>query len=139
MGFRSILFGKKGRVNVGNVVELIKERAARFRGGRGMVLVIQEGLCLQIYLFNGRPYCSWRYVKGQFSTDRGSEAFLEGTPLKAVLKETEHDKLRAALQCVFSDCDMSVTPLWKLNPYASDYDIMRKLHKNDYGIRISFQ
>ena len=124
------------QVGVLGVRDLIYERAAKFKAGRGMVLVLQEGRRVRLYFFNGNPKVSWSYTNGQLSLSREGQTVLDRSPVELVLKSGEEDHL-ASLQSWFSRCDSTVDPLWKRDPGTWDYQL-EKLHQFDLGIRISF-
>jgi hypothetical protein len=147
MGLWKRLFGgnepggssEEGRVGAREIGDLISERAARFRGGRGMVLILQEGLRVRVFFFNGVPRCSWNYTNEQLSLDRVVQIIQEGPPVEFALREREIASLAPALRTKFSRCETSVQPLWHLDPNAWDYEVMRSMHEHDVGIRISFE
>lgn len=146
MGLWQRLFGgsasagssEEGRVGAGEIGDLIAERAKHFRGGRGMVLVLQEGLRIRVYFFNGAPRCSWNYANEQLSLDRVAQTLQDGPPVEFALREREMASLASALRRRFGHCEVSVQALWHLDPNAWDYAVMKSLHEHDVGIRLSF-
>lgn len=127
------------RVSCMDVVRTIRERVSGFRRAKGMVVVLLEGCRVQIYLFDGIVRTSWGYNDHQFSTDRVGQTFLVGPPILLTLTVNTEALLPGILKKEFRDCDMSIGELWKLDPTAWDYEIMKTLHSNDVGIRISFE
>ena len=103
-----------------------------------MVLAIQEGRNIRLFFFNGYPKVSWNYTDGQLSLDRVGNAIIEGPPVGLVLKSGGQVKFAESLRAKFSKCDSTVGPLWKLDPGAWDYQVMKLQHQYDLGIRISF-
>jgi hypothetical protein len=73
MGFLNRIFGRarkpesseEGHIGAVQIGDIIADRAARFRGGRGMVLLLQEGLRIRAFFFDGVPRCSWNYTDNQ--------------------------------------------------------------------------
>ena len=128
-----------GRVSCMDIVEFIKSSVYSFEHNKGMVVVILEGCKVQIFLFDGVARTSWGYNNHQFSTDRVGQTFLIGPPsVFAVTLNTEH-LLAKAIQREFQRFDMSIGHLWKLDKTAWDYEAMEALHRDDVGIRISFE
>ena len=126
------------RVSCMDVVRTIRERVGQFRGAKGMVVVLLEGCRVQIYLFDGIARTSWGYNNQVFSTDRVGETALVGPPIVFALTLNNESLLAGILQKEFSECEMSIGKLWKLDPSAWDYEMMKALHGDDVGIRISF-
>jgi hypothetical protein len=122
-----------------DVVRTIRERVGQFRCKKGMVVVLLEGCRVQIYLFDGVARTSWGYNNHVFSTDRIGETFLVGPPIVLALTVNTESLLPGILQKEFSQCDMSIGKLWKLDPSAWDYEMMKAFHGDDVGIRISFE
>lgn len=126
------------RVSCMDVARTIRDRVAAFNRSSGMVVVLLEGCRVQIYYFDGVARTSWGYNNHQFSTDRVGETFLVGPPtVLALTVNTEH-LLTEVIEREFADYDMNIGPLWKLDPAAWDYEMMKALHEGDVGIRISF-
>lgn len=127
------------RVDCNEVVNAIQQRMRNFKNGKGMILVVQEACKVNVYYFNGHPKCSWNYTNHQLFTDRAGETFLEDKPEQYVLKINKEPNLASLIKQNFSSYEVSVNPLWKLNPQAWDYDAMKVMHEHDFGIRISIQ
>lgn len=125
------------RASCMDVVWIIRDRVATFRRSEGMVVVLLEGCRVQIYFFDGISRASWGYNNRQFSTDRVGEMFLVGPPTEIALTVNTEHLLPDVIKREFASCDMSVGPLWKLDPTAWDYEAMKVLHGGDVGIRIS--
>jgi len=121
-----------------DVVQLIGGRVAKFKHPKGMVVVLQEGCRVQIYFFDGVARTTWGYNNGQFTTDHVGEVFQLGPPSVMILTINTESLLLSVLQREFKQCDMKVGPLWQLDPTAWDYEMMKVLHADDVGIRISF-
>lgn len=128
-----------GRVSCEEVVDIICSKASNFTNGRGMVLILLEICEIQVYFFNGAPRVSWKYENHQFSTDRVGQTILEGPPLKFILRVNDESRLAKVIQKKFRQHDIGITPLWHLDRSASDYHIMEIMHRDDAGIRISFE
>lgn len=121
-----------------DVVQLIRDRVAKFKHPKGMVVVLLEGCRVQIYFFDGIARTSWGYNSGEFTTDRVGETFQLGPPIVMVLTINTESLLASVLQREFKQCDMKAGPLWRLDPTAWDYEMMKVMHAGDIGIRISF-
>ncbi len=126
------------QVGVREVGDLISERAARFKGGLGMVLILQEGRRVRLYFFNGNPKVSYSYTNEQLSLSSEGQRVLDKSPVEMVLKSGEDAKFALSLQAKFSKYDSTSGPLWRLDPSAWDYQVMKLQHQYDFGIRISF-
>jgi len=127
------------RVSCMDVVRMIRARVATFRRSKGMVVVLLEGCRVQIYFFDGISQTTWMYINHQFSTNRLGEMFLVGPPTEVVLAVDIKQPLAAVMKSEFACYDMSITPLWKLDRTAWDYEVMKALHGGDVDIRISFE
>ena len=127
-----------GDVSAREVAQAIQERAARFRGGRGMVVVIQDGFEVLLYYFDGISRYSWDWVEGQFSTDRLGRTFLELPPSQFTLRMDEEYELKSVLQETFRGHEMSVHPLHHVTKPGWDYAIQKAIHGVDCAVRISF-
>lgn len=126
------------RVSCMDIVRKIRSRVAAFKHPRGMVVVLLEGCQVQIYFFDGISRASWGYNTHQFSTDLVGQTFLVGAPMEFALTVNTESLLPDVLRREFSQHEMSIGSLWKLDPVAWDYEAMKVLHSNDFGIRISF-
>jgi len=126
------------RVSCMDVALIIRKRVGEFVQSQGMVVVVQEGCRVQIHYFDGIARTSWGYNNRQFSTDMVGRTFLVGPPTVLALSPGAEPELAAVLQREFAQCEMSVGKLWKLDPTAWDFEAMEALHRNDVGIRISF-
>ena len=126
------------RVSCMDIVRTIRSRVETFKHPKGMVVVLLEGCRVQIYFFDGIARTSWGYNNHQFSTDRVGQTFLVGFPLKFVLTVNTESLLPDVLRREFIQHEMSIGSLWKLDPNAWDYELMKVLHSNDLGIRVSF-
>lgn len=126
------------RVSCMDIVHLIKDSVSNFKSSEGMVVVLLEGYRVQIYLFDGISHVSWGYNNHIFSTDNIGKLFMVEPPLLLFLCMNTETLLPVVLKREFVDYDMSIGKLWKLNPQAWDYEMMRVLHENDISIRISF-
>ena len=126
------------RVSCMDIVRIIKDRVSNFKRSEGMVLVLLEGYRIQMYLFDGIAHTSWDYTNHIFSADQvGKESLIEPAIVLALSVNTE-TVLPIILQREFAEYDVNIGKLWKLDPNAFDYDIMKALHSNDIFIRISF-
>jgi hypothetical protein len=103
-----------------------------------MVVVLLEGCRVQMHFFDGVSRTSWGYNNHQFSTDLVGQTFLVGPPTQVFLTVNTESLLPGVLRKEFSRCEMSAQPLWRLNPNAWDYEVMKAMHSGDVGIRISF-
>jgi len=124
------------RVSCMDVVNIIKDNVSNFQKSEGMVVVLLEGFRIKIFMFDGIAHASWGYNNHIFSTD--STVFLIEPRIELLLSSNAQTLLSGILQREFSEFDMSIGNLWKLNPEGWDYDRMKALHGNDIGIRISF-
>jgi hypothetical protein len=132
--------GDVERVSCMDIVRIIRQQVAELKNSQAMVVVILEGLHVQIFFFDGISRVSWGYNNRQFSTDDVGRRFLVGPPFDCTLSiNADSDALLPkVLQREFSDCYISIGKLWRLDPHAWDYEQMKILHGNDVGIRISF-
>ncbi len=130
--------GRKS-VSCMDVVQIIRDCVSSFKGSEGMVVVILEGYRLQIYLFDGIAHTSWGYNNHIFSTDLVGKTFLIEPPVELSISTYADPMLPIILQKEFEDNDIKIGKLWKLNPQAPDYEMMKILHENDISIRISFE
>jgi hypothetical protein len=126
------------RVSCMDVVCTIRRQVAGFKRSSGMVVVLLEGCRVQIFFFDGIARTSWGYNNHKFSTDLVGQTFLIGPPTVLALTVNTESLLPRILQREFCHCDMSMGNLWQLDPSAWDYEVMKVLHSNDVGIRISF-
>jgi hypothetical protein len=116
------------RVSCMDVVRTIQARVASFGKSKGMVLVLLEGCRVRMYFFDGVSRTSWGYNNHQFSTDRVGETFLMGPPTEVALTVNTEHLLPDVMKREFAGRDMSIGPLWNLDPTAWDYEAMKALH-----------
>ena len=123
-----------------DIVQIIRQHVAEFKQSQGMVVVLLEGLRVQIFFFDGIAHASWGYNNEQFSTDAIGQKFLVGSPIVLALSSQANSDslLPEVVQREFANCDVSIGKLWRLDPTAWDYETMKVMHGNDVGIRISF-
>jgi hypothetical protein len=126
------------RVSCMDIVRTIRSCVAGFKHPKGMVVVLLEGCRVRIFVFDGIARTSWGYNNQQFSTDRIGQSFLVGPPMEFALTVNTESLLTDVLRREFGQHEMSIGSLWKLDPTAWDYEVMKVLHSNDFGIRISF-
>lgn len=126
------------RVSCMDIVRTIRSHVAAFKHPKGMVVVLLEGCRVRITFFDGIARTSWGYNNHQFSTDRVGQTFLVGPPMAFALTVNTESLLPDVLRREFSQHELSIGSLWKLDPTAWDYEAMKVLHSNHFGIRISF-
>lgn len=126
------------RVSCMDVVRTIKAKVAGFSGAAGMVVVLLEWRTVRIFLFDGIARVTWGYNNQVFSTDRIGQTYLVGPPITLALSVGSEPLLSRILQREFHGCEITVGKLWKFDPNAADYVMMELLHRDDVGVRISF-
>ena len=102
------------------ICDLIANGVTRFKDDRGMVLILQEGLRIRLFFFNGVPKCSWNYTNGALHLDRVGESVLERPPTELALAEEDLAALATTVRSRFRHCESVVSPLWRLDPAAWD-------------------
>jgi hypothetical protein len=129
------------RVSCMDIVRIVRQRVSELRNTQAMVVILLEGLRVQIFFFDGIARASWGYNNQQFTTDAIGKGFLSEPPMEFALTVTPGaDKLLPqVLKREFQGCDMTVGQLWRLDPNAWDYKFMKSLYEDDVGIRISFE
>lgn len=120
------------------IANYILARSQGFVAGLGMALVIQEGLRIRCYVFNGLARVSWDFTNGVLRIDDAGQAAQDGPPREWKLKSSEIGTVSSVLSKAFSQQEVSVKALWQLDKSAWDYLPMKALHENDTAIRISF-
>jgi len=103
---------ENGHINAGKIIELIDKRAANFRGGQGMVLVIQLSWRVQLHFVDGIPICSWQFSNNQLCFNRLGALFSEG-PFTFELQKGSFKKFQRELKSYYRKQDLKVTPLSK--------------------------
>ena len=99
-----------GSVSAERVIELINQKVSSFRGGRGMVIVIQLTWKVRIHCVNGVPNCSWEFVNDQLCLSRIGETLAEEAMIFRLQKDS-FGRLQKELKSYFHDRDFKVTPL----------------------------